>query len=144
MDFNEQYWKFISPEAKDLVSRMVIKDPALRISAKDALQHPWINSDHSGSCILSTAQENMKKYNDKNRFNMEKIKPEFSMVMCTPILNSKFAGQQSPLQAPKTGYRNPFFGQSPMLQSTPLEAKEEIKKVYQIISINNFKGINRM
>lgn len=129
---NDQNWKCISAEARDLVSKMVVKDPANRITAKDALMHPWFNIDHSGSCALSNAQENMKKYNDKNRFNMEKMKPEFSMVMCTPLLNSRFAGaQNSPLQTGNGGNRNPFLGKSPMLSSKPLhgEQKEEDGKV---------------
>ena len=34
-------WDMVSNEAKDLVSRMLTMDPKQRISAHDALQHPW-------------------------------------------------------------------------------------------------------
>jgi calcium/calmodulin-dependent protein kinase I len=44
-DFPDKYWSTISPEAKDLVNKLLVKDPAQRISAKDALQHPWFSRD---------------------------------------------------------------------------------------------------
>ena len=32
----------VSPEAKDLVKKLMDIDPSRRISADDALKHPWI------------------------------------------------------------------------------------------------------
>jgi len=37
-------WAKISPEALDLVKQMLKKDPSDRISAKEALQHPWLSN----------------------------------------------------------------------------------------------------
>ena len=37
-----KFWDNVSTEAKDLLYKLLEKDPALRISVKDALQHPWI------------------------------------------------------------------------------------------------------
>lgn len=34
----------MSPSAKDLVSRLLEKDPYKRISAADALAHPWFHT----------------------------------------------------------------------------------------------------
>ncbi|CAD8156509.1 unnamed protein product [Paramecium octaurelia] len=42
--FKEQEWKKISNEAKDLVMKMIEKDTKKRISAKDAMNHPWIQT----------------------------------------------------------------------------------------------------
>lgn len=39
---DEEEWSSISPEAIDLVTLMLKFNPADRISAADALQHPWI------------------------------------------------------------------------------------------------------
>ena len=124
--FEELAWKPLSPEARDLATKMVAKNPEERLTAKDALMHPWFKSEHAGSIVLLTALENMKKYNDKNRFNMEKIKPEFSMVTCTPLLRSRGpdSGQNSP-----SGLPNPFIAQSPQVASLRLERSEEVKNV---------------
>ena len=35
-------WNHISPEAKDLVQKMLVVDPTNRLSATEALQHPWV------------------------------------------------------------------------------------------------------
>jgi calcium-dependent protein kinase len=40
--FNNVVWNKISDLAKDLVARMLTKDPDERISVEDALAHPWI------------------------------------------------------------------------------------------------------
>ena len=114
--FEDRHWKALRPEAKDLVSKMVAVRPADRLTAHDALAHPWFHSDLSVPLMLATACENMKKYNDKNRFNLEKIKPEFSMVTCTPLMNSRQGGsgvQESPLMQSKGGAANPFWSHSP-------------------------------
>lgn len=41
--FPSPQWDKVSDSAKDLVRRMVVSDPALRISAADALRHQWLN-----------------------------------------------------------------------------------------------------
>ncbi|KAL8426512.1 hypothetical protein Efla_004877 [Eimeria flavescens] len=40
--FNEQDWKGVSSEAKDLVRKLMAFDPHQRLSAEQALNHPWI------------------------------------------------------------------------------------------------------
>jgi len=128
--FEESYWKTLSPEAKDLAQKMVIKDPTARISAKNALQHPWLYKENYSGGILLSAMENMKKYNDKNRFNMEKIKPEFSMVTCTPL----FTSRNSPIQGSPLAIQPRFVSNTPQFKGGRLfdnrkgeEAKMETK-----------------
>jgi serine/threonine protein kinase len=38
----EPEWDEVSDDAKDLVKKLLTFDPARRISAAEALQHPWI------------------------------------------------------------------------------------------------------
>lgn len=40
--FKEQEWSQVSTQAKDLITKMLEKDPKKRISAVDALNDPWI------------------------------------------------------------------------------------------------------
>jgi calcium-dependent protein kinase len=41
-DFDEEIWKTVSDEAKDLISKMLVYEKD-RITPKEALKHPWIN-----------------------------------------------------------------------------------------------------
>ena len=45
LTFDPADWNTISDSAKDLVSKMLEKDPAQRINANDCLQHPWFTSN---------------------------------------------------------------------------------------------------
>lgn len=40
---NDKRWRSISPEAKDLVVRLLENDPMERISIDEALMHPWFS-----------------------------------------------------------------------------------------------------
>ena len=41
LTFDPADWDRVSDSAKDLVSKMLNKDPETRISAQDCLNHPW-------------------------------------------------------------------------------------------------------
>lgn len=43
-EFVEEDWCFISEEAKDFISSLLVKDPKKRMTINDALEHPWILS----------------------------------------------------------------------------------------------------
>lgn len=90
ISLTEDCWKSVSEEGKDLVLKMIAKNPQERCTAGEALTHKWFSSEHNDDLLLSCAAENMKKYNTKDRFNLKKIKPEFSMLTCTPLLNSRY------------------------------------------------------
>ncbi|XP_004233433.1 CDPK-related kinase 5-like [Solanum lycopersicum] len=44
--FEEQPWPTLSSEAKDFVKRLLNKDPRKRMTAAQALGHPWIKNSH--------------------------------------------------------------------------------------------------
>ncbi|KCV72229.1 CAMK protein kinase [Fonticula alba] len=41
-------WRMRSPESMDLISRLLVKDPAERLTASEALAHPWITNPPPG------------------------------------------------------------------------------------------------
>jgi serine/threonine protein kinase len=41
-EFDQDVWNTVSADAKDLVSKLLQKDPAERIHLQDAMIHPWI------------------------------------------------------------------------------------------------------
>jgi serine/threonine protein kinase len=65
IDFSESEWKSVSKEARDLVLKMTASDPRDRLSAKEALEHPWIkrlagnDANQNGDCSsVSTSVHN--------------------------------------------------------------------------------------
>ncbi|EZG67509.1 protein kinase domain protein [Gregarina niphandrodes] len=46
-DFNSPVWNTISPSAKRFIEHLLVKDPTQRPSAKQALQHPWLQDAHT-------------------------------------------------------------------------------------------------
>ncbi|CAL9226365.1 unnamed protein product [Arabidopsis halleri] len=55
IDFQSQPWPSISESAKDLVRKLLTKDPKQRISAAQALEHPWIKGGESA--VLSRIKQ---------------------------------------------------------------------------------------
>jgi len=47
IEYPAKYWSKISEKAKDLVSKMLEKDPKDRITTKDALNHSWFNQSEA-------------------------------------------------------------------------------------------------
>lgn len=44
-EFPDQYWSKISPQAKDVVKRLMCVDPSKRATLEEILEHEWIRSD---------------------------------------------------------------------------------------------------
>ena len=42
VSFHHPVWQNVSSMAKDLISKLIVRDPKLRLTAAEALQHPWI------------------------------------------------------------------------------------------------------
>ena len=42
VSFDKPVWKGVSEMAKDLIHRLIVRDPSLRLTAAESLQHPWI------------------------------------------------------------------------------------------------------
>jgi len=58
-DFPEDYWSDISENAKDFISKLLVVDPKKRMTAKEALEHPWL-SGHAKENKLKI--DKMKNY----------------------------------------------------------------------------------
>jgi len=65
------------------MKKLLAKDPKMRISASEALNHEWfmtggefLSPKTQAPIYLSSAQENMKKFQEQNRFNVKNIKPK--------------------------------------------------------------------
>lgn len=41
-DIEDEFWQCVSDEAKDLVQKLLQKDPEKRITLIEAINHPWV------------------------------------------------------------------------------------------------------
>ena len=46
-EFHQREWNGVSKEAKDLIQRLLVKDAKKRLSAKDVLNHEWLNNNNN-------------------------------------------------------------------------------------------------
>jgi len=59
-DFPDPYWKNISSDAKDVVTRLLTVDPAKRATPDDILNHPWLGGNASAAPLGTGHGRRMK------------------------------------------------------------------------------------
>ncbi|XP_010439398.1 PREDICTED: calcium-dependent protein kinase 15-like [Camelina sativa] len=75
IDFKSQPWPSISESAKDLVRKLLTKDPKKRISAAQALEHPWIRGGEApDKPIDSAVLSRMKQFRAMNKLKKLALK----------------------------------------------------------------------
>lgn len=63
VEFPDGYWDDVSESAKEVILKMLIVDPEKRMTADDALAHPWIKGETTTEKDLAdTVTTNLKKY----------------------------------------------------------------------------------
>ncbi|KAG7383408.1 hypothetical protein PHYBOEH_009939 [Phytophthora boehmeriae] len=67
-EYDSPYWDDVSSEAKDLISKMLVLNPADRWSARKLLEHPWISGDAVKDVQLTTALAELRKFNARRKF----------------------------------------------------------------------------
>eukprot|EP01017_Pseudomicrothorax_dubius_P024022 TRINITY_DN2556_c0_g1_i5.p1 TRINITY_DN2556_c0_g1~~TRINITY_DN2556_c0_g1_i5.p1 ORF type:complete len:221 (-),score=28.63 TRINITY_DN2556_c0_g1_i5:130-792(-) len=69
IDFSEpSEYSPISSIAKDLLMKLLSKDPGKRISAAEALNHPWFNRDYTFSPLLPMRQRKARRFSSQQVF----------------------------------------------------------------------------
>ncbi|KAG5219189.1 calcium-dependent protein [Salix suchowensis] len=76
LDLQSPPWPDISSSAKDLIRKMLTRDPKSRITAAQALQHPWmrVGGDASDKPIDSAVLSRMKQFRAMNKLKKLALK----------------------------------------------------------------------
>ncbi|KAL3614983.1 Calcium-dependent protein kinase 15 [Castilleja foliolosa] len=74
IDFDSQPWPSISDSAKDLVRKMLCKDPKNRITSAQVLEHPWIKGQAPDKPIDSAVLSRMKQFRAMNKLKKLALK----------------------------------------------------------------------
>lgn len=76
LDLQSSPWPSISTSAKDLIKKMLAKDPKKRITAAEALGHEWLREDGEASDkpIDSAVQSRLKQFRAMNKMKKVALK----------------------------------------------------------------------
>uniref|UniRef100_A0A3P8PPU6 calcium/calmodulin-dependent protein kinase n=1 Tax=Astatotilapia calliptera TaxID=8154 RepID=A0A3P8PPU6_ASTCA len=143
-DFPSPEWDTVTPEAKDLINKMLTINPSKRITAAEALKHPWICQRSTVASMMHRQEtvECLKKFNARRKLKWLAIfltvsfrkytKYIFFRGIC-PIIT--FLALLKYLLPQTTVIHNPVDGNKSVCSSR----KQEIIKVTEqlIESINN-------
>jgi len=66
-DYPANYWDEVSDGAKDFVDRLLVLDPKNRMTASEALKHPWLSGESTKDNSLPKVKEQMKQTVDERK-----------------------------------------------------------------------------
>uniref|UniRef100_A0A669D5L3 calcium/calmodulin-dependent protein kinase n=1 Tax=Oreochromis niloticus TaxID=8128 RepID=A0A669D5L3_ORENI len=92
-DFPSPEWDTVTPEAKNLINQMLTINPAKRITAQEALKHPWVCQRSTVASMMHRQEtvECLKKFNARR-----KLKVIFTVFPCvTHILRCAYLSLMS-------------------------------------------------
>lgn len=76
-------WLTVTPEAKNLINQMLTVNPYKRITAADALKHPWIYQRERVASVVHRQEtvDCLKKFNARRKLKV--CTPNRAYTMCT-------------------------------------------------------------
>ena len=109
-DTNNRRWINASSEVKDLISKLLVYEPKKRLTANEALQHPWFKKTNSNILYYNIPKyeilqciENILSYNIKSKFeelvlayivhNMPQQKEMKTAIKLFKLVNTKGDGK---------------------------------------------------
>ncbi|XP_073727110.1 calcium/calmodulin-dependent protein kinase type II subunit alpha isoform X4 [Misgurnus anguillicaudatus] len=153
-DFPSPEWDTVTPEAKDLINKMLTMNPSKRITAADALKHPWISHRSTvASCMhRQETVECLKKFNARRKLK--------GAILTTMLVTRNFSGGKSGVSKKTDGVKKMKSSSSTQLMessestNTTIEdddtrvRKQEIIKVteqlIEAISNGDFESYTKM
>uniref|UniRef100_A0A8C7Z064 calcium/calmodulin-dependent protein kinase n=1 Tax=Oryzias sinensis TaxID=183150 RepID=A0A8C7Z064_9TELE len=133
-DFPSPEWDTVTPEAKDLINKMLTINPSKRITAAEALKHPWICQRSTVASMMHRQEtvECLKKFNARRKLKVTNLSCIIlNYVLICLVLSAVFLAScifHTHIEPQTTVIHNPVDGN-----------KQEIIKVTEqlIESINN-------
>ena len=57
--FPSRDWAHISEDAKDFITKLLVKDAKQRMSASELMQHPWLENNNNNTTLQTPARLKM-------------------------------------------------------------------------------------
>ncbi|KAI9019809.1 kinase-like domain-containing protein [Hyaloraphidium curvatum] len=90
-DFSEETWDSISPEAMDFCRKLLAVDPAERLTADEAMRHPWIQQFTPPAYLEALRQVNIEAEEDSDPVRPASEKPTVQSLLEDPALGDRQA-----------------------------------------------------
>uniref|UniRef100_A0A8P4GJK8 calcium/calmodulin-dependent protein kinase n=1 Tax=Dicentrarchus labrax TaxID=13489 RepID=A0A8P4GJK8_DICLA len=93
-DFPSPEWDTVTPEAKNLINQMLTINPAKRITAQEALKHPWVCQRSTVASMMHRQEtvECLKKFNARRKLKV---------TLCFPAQPQTNSTRNSIVTSPK-------------------------------------------
>uniref|UniRef100_A0A3Q3RM42 calcium/calmodulin-dependent protein kinase n=1 Tax=Mastacembelus armatus TaxID=205130 RepID=A0A3Q3RM42_9TELE len=107
-DFPSPEWDTVTPEAKDLINKMLTINPAKRVTATDALKHPWICQRSTVASMMHRQEtvECLKKFNARRKLK--------GAILTTMLATRNFSGRTESVMKIDS-YSSSYFSSQPCL-----------------------------
>uniref|UniRef100_A0A668SK41 calcium/calmodulin-dependent protein kinase n=1 Tax=Oreochromis aureus TaxID=47969 RepID=A0A668SK41_OREAU len=88
-DFPSPEWDTVTPEAKNLINQMLTINPAKRITADQALKHPWVCQRSTVASMMHRQEtvECLRKFNARRKLK--------GAILTTMLVSRNFSGEKS-------------------------------------------------
>ncbi|KAM4526488.1 calcium/calmodulin-dependent protein kinase type II subunit gamma isoform 20-T20 [Fundulus diaphanus] len=137
-DFPSPEWDTVTPEAKNLINQMLTINPAKRITAEQALKHPWICHRSTVASMMHRQEtvECLRKFNARRKLKgaiLTTMLVSRNFSACKSLLNKK---SDSAKESQSTVVHNPPDGVKGSTESNATNDEEEMKgRKQEIIKI---------
>uniref|UniRef100_A0A2K6DKU9 calcium/calmodulin-dependent protein kinase n=1 Tax=Macaca nemestrina TaxID=9545 RepID=A0A2K6DKU9_MACNE len=100
-DFPSPEWDTVTPEAKNLINQMLTINPAKRITADQALKHPWVCQRSTVASMMHRQEtvECLRKFNARRKLK--------GAILTTMLVSRNFSGMFSQLGLGDSGGTKP-------------------------------------
>ncbi|XP_052463418.1 calcium/calmodulin-dependent protein kinase type II delta chain isoform X6 [Carassius gibelio] len=125
-DFPSPEWDTVTPEAKNLINQMLTINPAKRITAQEALKHPWVCQRSTVASMMHRQEtvECLKKFNARRKLK--------GAILTTMLVSRNFSvGRQTtaPASVSAAGTTTSLVEQAKSLLNRKADVKPQSNSV---------------
>ncbi|XP_051530089.1 calcium/calmodulin-dependent protein kinase type II subunit gamma-like isoform X9 [Myxocyprinus asiaticus] len=133
-DFPSPEWDTVTPEAKNLINQMLTINPAKRITAEQALKHPWVCQRSTVASMMHRQEtvECLRKFNARRKLKgaiLTTMLVSRNFSACKSLLNKKADGVKPQTNNTKNSVMSAVVNamkESNAAASTPMEPQTTV------------------
>ncbi|XP_051522610.1 calcium/calmodulin-dependent protein kinase type II subunit gamma-like isoform X9 [Myxocyprinus asiaticus] len=133
-DFPSPEWDTVTPEAKNLINQMLTINPAKRITAEQALKHPWVCQRSTVASMMHRQEtvECLRKFNARRKLKgaiLTTMLVSRNFSACKSLLNKKADGAKPQTNNTKNSVVSAVVNamkESNVAASTPMEPQTTV------------------